>query len=136
MKIKKFYTGLFLLAFLPLLLTAQKENLDLAMVYKIKQEGSRGSSIEELSYGLTDLAGPRLTGSTGGTRANEWAKKKMEELGLQNVRIEEARDFTRGGWDNLKTYAAMTEPYYANFACNPVAWTGSTNGLVKGEVYL
>ncbi len=30
----------------------------------------------------------------------------------------------------------MTAPYYANFACNPVAWTGSTNGLVKGEVIL
>jgi hypothetical protein len=30
----------------------------------------------------------------------------------------------------------MTSPYYANFACNPVAWTGSTKGLVKGEVVL
>jgi hypothetical protein len=60
----------------------------------------------------------------------------MEELGFQNVRIEAARDFNRGGWDNLKTYAAMTAPYYVNFACNPVAWTGSTNGLVKGEVVL
>ncbi len=60
----------------------------------------------------------------------------MEELGFQNVRIEEAADFSRGGWDNLKTYAAMTAPYYANFACNPVAWTGSTNGLIKSEVVL
>ena len=47
-----------------------------------------------------------------------------------------AREFNRGGWDNLKTYAAMTSPYYVNFACNPVAWTGSTNGVVKGEVVL
>ena len=60
----------------------------------------------------------------------------MEEIGLQNVRIEVARDFTRGGWDNLKTYAALTAPYYTPFACNPVAWTGSTNGLVKSEVIL
>ncbi len=36
----------------------------------------------------------------------------------------------------LKSYAAMTAPYYTNFACNPVAWTGSTKGLVKGEVIL
>ena len=85
---------------------------------------------------MTDFAGPRLTGSTGSTRGYEWAKKKMEELGFQNVRIEEARDFNRGGWDNLKSYAAMTAPYYTNFACNPVAWTGSTKGLVKGEVIL
>lgn len=136
MKMKRLYTSLFLLAFLPLLLTAQKENLDLTTVYKIKQEGSRGNTLEEMAYGLTDFVGPRLTGSTGANRGNEWAKKKMEELGLQNVRIEEARDFTRGGWDNMKTYAAMTEPYYVNFACNPVAWTGSTKGSVKGEVVL
>ncbi|HOK26062.1 MAG TPA: M20/M25/M40 family metallo-hydrolase [Bacteroidales bacterium] len=136
MKLQKFRTGLILLLFIPYVLYAQSEKLDLAMVYKIKQEGLRSNSIEEFAYGLTDFAGPRLTGSTGSARGNEWAKKKMEEIGLQNVRIEEARDFTRGGWDNLKTYAAMVEPYYANFACNPVAWTGSTNGLVRSEVVL
>lgn len=96
----------------------------------------KNSNIEELAFWLTDFVGPRLTGSTGNNRGNEWAKKKMEELGFQNVRIEEACDFSRGGWDNLKTYAAMTAPYYVNFACNPVAWTGSTNGIIKGDVVL
>jgi len=120
----------------PAIMFSQTEKIDLTMVYKIKQEGLKNSAIEELAYGLTDFAGPRLTGSTGSTRGYEWAKKKMEELGFQNVRIEEARDFNRGGWDNLKSYAAMTAPYYTNFACNPVAWTGSTKGLVKGEVIL
>ena len=121
---------------MPVILLAQTEKVDLRMIYKIKQEGTRNSQIEDLTFWMTDFLGPRLTGSTGSNRANEWAKKKMEELGFQNVRIEEARDFNRGGWDNLKTYAAMTVPYYANFACNPVAWTGSTNGLIKGEVIL
>ncbi|MGD0582084.1 MAG: M20/M25/M40 family metallo-hydrolase [Bacteroidales bacterium] len=133
---KKFSASLFLMMFLPLFLAAQKENLDLSMVYKIKQEGSRGTSIQDLAFSLTDSVGPRLTASTGYNSGNEWAKKKMEQIGLQNVRIEEARDFSRGGWDNLKTYAAMTAPYYTNFACNPVAWTGSTNGLFKGDVVL
>lgn len=136
MKISKVNFSLLITLFVPLLLHSQSENVDLNMVYKIKQEGSRNSKIEELAFGLTDFVGPRLTGSTGGTRGNEWAKKKMEELGFQNVRIEEAGDFTRGGWDNVKTYAAMTAPYYTNFACNPVAWTGSTKGLVKSEVVL
>jgi hypothetical protein len=136
MKIRSLKAGLLLLLFIPGLLLAQKENVDLGIVYKIKQEGSRGNSIEEMAYGLTDFVGPRLTGSAGLDRGNEWAKKKMEELGLQNVRIEEAREFTRGGWENTKAYAAMTEPYYINYACNPVAWTGSTNGLVKGDVVL
>jgi len=121
---------------MPLWLSAQTEKVDLEMIYKIKQEGTINSKIEDLAFGLTDLTGPRLTGSTGCTRGNEWAKKTMEELGFQNVRIEEARDFTSGGWDNLKTYAAMTAPYYANWACTPVAWTAGTNGLIKSEVIL
>lgn len=130
-------SAFFLLLFcLPFLSPAQSENIDLSMIYRIKQEGFKNSSMEELAFWLTDFVGPRLTGSTGNKRGNEWAKKKMEELGLQNVRIEAARDFSQGGWDNLKTYAALTAPYYSNFACNPVAWTGSTNGLVKGEVVL
>jgi hypothetical protein len=113
---------------------SQNENVDLSMVYKIKQEGLKNSGIEDLAFWLTDYIGPRLTASTGNNRGNEWAKKKMEELGFQNVRIEAAKPFTRGGWDNLKTYAAMTAPYYINFACNPVAWSGSTSGVIKGEV--
>jgi carboxypeptidase Q len=136
MKMKKISASFLFLIFLPLWLMSQSENIDLGMIYKIKQEGLKNSSIEDLAFWFTDFAGPRLTGSTGGNKANELAKKKMEELGFQNVRIEAARDFTRGGWDNLKTYAAMTTPYYVNFACNPIAWTGSTNGLVKGEVIL
>ena len=134
MKLKKLSTAFLLLFFLPLWLMSQNENIDLSMIYKIKQEGLKNSNIEELAFWLTDFVGPRLTGSTGNNRGNEWAKKKMEELGFQNVRIETARDFSSGGWDNLKSYAAMTAPYYANFACNPVAWTGSTNGMVKGDV--
>jgi carboxypeptidase Q len=136
MKIKKISTVVLFLFFLPLWLLSQNENVDLSMVYKIKQEGLKNSSIEDFAFWLTDFAGPRLTASTGNNRGNEWARKKMEELGFQNVRIEAAKNFPRGGWDNLKTYAAMTAPYYVNFACNPVAWTGSTNGSVKGGVIL
>jgi carboxypeptidase Q len=136
MKIRKISFSVLFLLFLPFGLMSQNENVDLGMIYKIKQEGLKNSGIEDLAFWLTDFVGPRLTGSTGNNRGNEWAKKKMEELGFQNVRIEAAKDFSRGGWDNVKTYAAMTAPYYINFACNPVAWTGSTNGSVKGEVIL
>ena len=134
MKIKKISIGLFFVLFMPAWLMSQSENVDLSMIYKIKQEGFKNSKVEDIAFWLTDFIGPRLTASTGFNRGTEWAKKKMEELGLQNVRIEAAKDFSRGGWDNIKTYAALTAPYYANFACNPVAWSGSTNGLVKSEV--
>ncbi len=135
MKIKKIsFAALFVLLILPAVLIAQTENVDLGMIYKIKQEGLKNSSVEDLAFWLTDFVGPRLTASTGNLRGNDWAKKKMEELGFQNVRIEAANEFTRGGWDNIKTYAALTAPYYSNFACNPVAWSGSTDGLIKSKV--
>jgi carboxypeptidase Q len=133
---KRIFVSISLLLLLPVYLMSQTESVDLQMVYKIKQEGRQNSQIQELAFWLTDFIGPRLTGSTGANRGNEWAKIKMEELGLQNVRIEAVRDFSRGGWDNLKTYVALTSPYYTNFAGTPVAWTGSTNGLIKGEVVL
>lgn len=136
MKIKKISTACLFLLFLPGWLMSQSDTVDLSIIYKIRQEGTMNSGIEDLAFWLTDFVGPRLTGSSGNNRGNEWAKNKMEELGFQNVRIEAARDFSRGGWDNLKTYAAMITPYYVNFACNPVAWTGSTNGVVKGNVVL
>lgn len=134
MKIRKISIALIALFFMPAWIMSQNETVDLAMIYKIKQEGLKNSGIEDLAFWLTDFVGPRLTASSGFNRGTEWAKKKMEEFGFQNVRIEAAKDFTRGGWDNIKTYAALTAPYYSNFACNPVAWSGSTNGLVKSDV--
>ena len=117
-------------------LQAQDIQVDLEKIYQIKQIERTSSQIEELSFWMTDYVGPRLTASELKLRANDWAKTRMEEMGLQNVVVEPVRSFDRGGWDNLKTYAAMTEPYYAAFAANPKAWTGSTKGLVKGEVVL
>jgi carboxypeptidase Q len=136
MKIKRISISLLLLLLMPLWLLAQTEKIDLEMIYKIKQEGMNNSKIEDLAFGITDMTGPRLTGSAGFDRGAEWVKKKMEEFGFQNVRIEATRDFNRGGWENQKAYAALTAPYYCNFACNPVAWTGSTNGLIKAQVVI
>lgn len=131
---KRLSALLIILLYMPVLFSQEK--VDLGMIYRIKQEGLKNSEIEEMAFWLTDYVGPRLTGSNGNDKGNEWAKTKLEEMGLQNVRIEEAREFRNGGWDNLKTYAAMTAPYYSSFACNPVAWTGSTDGLVKAGVVL
>ncbi|HCM60806.1 MAG TPA: peptidase M28, partial [Bacteroidales bacterium] len=116
--------------------SSQVTAVDLEMVYKIRQEGQRNSDIETLAYLLTDLAGPRLTGSAGLDRANEIARAKMAEYGFSNVRIEQVSDFSRGGWDYTKAYAAMVVPYYNNFSVTPVAWTAETNGLIRGEVVL
>ena len=100
---------------------------------KIKDEGLNRSKIEEISQYMTDLLGSRLTASQQKRRAESLVIKKLGELGLSNPRAEFAYEFTRGGWDVVKTYAAMTAPYYCAFSVNPKAWSGSTAGLVKGE---
>lgn len=133
----KFILTIFLFALLfPFITLAQSEQLDLEMVYKIKQEEKTNSQIEELSFWMTDFLGPRLTASEGKIRATQWVADKFKDMGFANVVIDSVRPFERGGWDNQKTYAALTAPYYTNFAALPKAWTGSTNGLVKSEVVL
>ena len=103
---------------------------------KIKAEGLGHSQIEELSQFMTDWLGSRLTASQQKRRADALVVEKLKELGLSNPRSEFAMEFTRGGWDVVKTYAAMTTPYYCAFSVNPKAWSGSTDGLVKGECML
>ena len=103
------------------------------MAYKVKNEGFGNSQITELSQFMTDDLGPRLAGSKLNARAEKMVADKLTEMGFANVRIEFASKFTKGGWDNEKNYVAMTAPYYCSFAANPKAWSGSTQGLVKGE---
>ncbi|MDR1593933.1 MAG: M20/M25/M40 family metallo-hydrolase [Prevotellaceae bacterium] len=104
------------------------------ITYKIKGEAFSNSRIEETSQWLTDFIGPRLTASKNGQRAEALVKDKLTEMGLSNARREFAVKFTRGGWNNEKTYVAMTSPYYCNFTSTPRAWSGSTSGLVKADV--
>lgn len=124
-----------LLVFLSVTLTAQT-SLPEEYAYKIKKEAFQNSKIEALSQYMTDYLGSRLASSKQWERTEELTANKLKELGFENVRIEYAADFAKGGWDNLKTYVAMTAPYYCHFFGTPKAWSGSTDGLVQGEVVL
>ena len=103
------------------------------MAYKVKNEGLANSQVTEISQFMTDDLGPRLAGSKLSLRAEKMVADKLTEMGFANVRVEFASKYTKGGWDNEKNYVAMTAPYYCSFAANPKAWSGSTQGLVKGE---
>ena len=95
-----------LLATLPL--GAASEKIDYEAINKIKQEGMQNSKVMEISSWLTDVYGPRLTGSPMMMKGAEWAMAQMKEWGLQNVHIENWTDrnnFTRG-WTNDKFYMA------------------------------
>ena len=134
---KKVFIFLSLLALMMGAGTAQAQVSESAeWATKIKAEGLGHSQIEELSQFLTDYVGSRLTASQQKRRADALTVEKLRTMGLSNPRAEFASEFTRGGWDVVKTYAAMTAPYYCAFSVNPKAWSGSTDGLVKGECML
>ena len=104
--------------------------------YQIKQEGFNNSKMVELAQFMTDNMGPRLAASQLKLRAEKMMVERLEELGFANPRVEFAYEFAKGGWDNQMNYVAMTAPYYSSFAASPKAWSGSTDGLVKGECIL
>lgn len=106
------------------------------VAYRVKSEGFANSQLEPLAQFLTDEMGPRLAASQLKLRAEGMVVEKLKEMGFSNVNVEFAYNFPKGGWDNQMNYVAMTAPYYCSFAANPKAWSGSTNGLVKGECVL
>lgn len=106
------------------------------MAYKVKDQAFNNSKVETISRFMTDKLGSRLEASKQKLRAEQLVMDSLTAMGLENVRVEFAYDFAKGGWDNEKNYVAMTAPYYCSFAANPKAWTGSTDGLVNGECVL
>ena len=64
------------------------EKLDLDAIYRIKDEGLQRSKVMEIESYLTDVYGPRLTGSPNIKEAGDWAMKTMKEWGLANVHEE------------------------------------------------
>jgi len=132
---KKLFTFVTLIACMIPYVQAQyeQEPLHMDMIYKIKQEGIQNSQVMDHAFQLTDVAGPRLTGSPGLERASEWAVNQLTDWGLEHVELEKWGEFGRG-WEIDKAYVAMTEPYYAHLIATPRAWSGSTDGLISGEV--
>lgn len=63
---------------------AQTENLDMAMMAKIRDEGMNHSQVMEIIFNLTDANGPRLMESPGYFKAANWAKNKLASWGLVN----------------------------------------------------
>lgn len=65
----------------------------------------------DLAWYMTDVLGPRLTGSPGLRRAQQWAKSTMEASGLVNATIEPYGEHGVG-WTNQYTSLHLLEPTY------------------------
>jgi carboxypeptidase Q len=133
MKLKLLYTCIALTG-----LTASalaQETVDAASVAKIREEGLNHSKVMDIAFNLTDVSGPRLAGSPGLKRAQDWAVSQLKEWGMANSKLEAWGKFGKG-WEVQKNYAAITVPYYHAIIAIPKAWTPGTNGAIKGDVVL
>ena len=95
-------------------LGAASEKIDYEAINKIKQQGMnpQNSQVMEISSWLTDVYGPRLTGSPNVKKAGDWAVAKMKEWGLQNVSLEKwpnQNGFERNGVKKPKFPMPATE---------------------------
>jgi carboxypeptidase Q len=108
-----------------------QEAVDLSVVERIREEGLERSQIESLARHLTEVIGPRLTGSPQMRQANEWAVDTFREWGLSNAVVEPWGEFGRG-WVNEDFYGRILTPFSQPLQGQPLAWTGSTDGTVRG----
>jgi len=101
-------------------------------IARIRDEGLKHSQVmETLSY-LTDVIGPRLTGSPNLKRANEWTRDQLSKWGLQNAHLESWGPFGRG-WVLMDFSAQVIEPQAIPLIAYPKAWSTGAN-IPRGEV--
>jgi len=112
---------------------APQEKFDTAAIEKIKEEGMKHSQLMDVLSYITDVSGARLTGSPNIKAAQEWAKQKLTEWGIQNAHLEAWGPFGRG-WSLEGFSLNMVKPYYVPLIAYPKAWSPSTNGALRGPV--
>ncbi len=134
-KIEPMRSARFVLCLLfPIWLAAQ-EKPDLSVVQRIRAEAFQNSRVMENAFYLTDVYGPRLTGSPGLQAAAEWAVKRMQAWGLVHTNLEPWGPFGRG-WSCQRFSAHLKEPEYAPLIGFARPWSPGTNGAVSGQPVL
>ena len=108
-----------------------QERVDQDLFWKIRQEATSNSQILKTLHVLTDVYGPRLTGSPNLKNAGEWAAQQMEQWGLENAKLE-PWDFGRSGWLNERLSAHIVSPVKDPLVAEALSWTPGTNGVVRG----
>ena len=64
-----------------------EERIDYQALARIRKEGRERSQILHTLHFLTDVHGPRLTGSPNHKAAAEWALTQLRQWGLENAHL-------------------------------------------------
>src|SRR5262252_7921067 len=113
---------------------AAQEKLNADINAKIRQEVAAHSQILRTLHFLTDVYGPRVTGSPSHKAAAEWAIKQMESWGFTNGHLE-PWDFGHPGWVNERFSAHIIAPVKDQLTAEVVAWTPGTDGTITAQAY-
>jgi hypothetical protein len=107
---------------------------DDSVVPKLVREGTENPHVDaDLQY-LVDVIGPRLTGSAGMRRANEWTQQKFREYGMDSTALE-AWSFGIG-WTRGPMTLRMLQPQRRELQGASWGWAPGTNGPLAGNVVL
>src|SRR6478736_8755589 len=101
---------------------------------KIRAEENDHSQIMHTMHFLTDIYGPRLTGSPNHKAAADWAIRQMEDWGLENAHLE-PWDFGHPGWMNQRASGYIIAPIKDQLTFKVLAWTPGTKGTVTASVF-
>src|SRR5262245_46139207 len=110
------------------------EKVDAEINAKIRKEGMDNSRIMRTLHYLTDVYGPRLTGSPNLKAAGEWVVKESASWGFTNGHLE-PWDWGKPGWTNDFASVVVTSPFKDKLEFEVLAWTPGTKGQVKASAY-
>jgi len=78
-------SGLLLLVAISAQALFAQERIDISAVERIRREALQNSLVMEHAFFLSDVYGPRLTGSPGFQAAGTWVVRRLQDFGLENV---------------------------------------------------
>ncbi len=114
---------------------ASQEPIDLSVLNRIKSEAFERPKVMDTAFYLTDVYGPRLTGSPNIKAAADWTVKTLSDWGLANAKLESWGPFGRG-WSCTRFVAMMKQPEFQPLIGFAQPWSPGTGGPVSGEPIL
>ena len=104
-----------------------QERVDLSVVQRIRDEAYNHPQVDSVLGYLSDVNGPRLTGSPQLRQANDWTAQKLRDYGLTNVVVEPWDSLFGRGWERVSYQGRILTPFVQPLTATPQAWSGSTH---------
>ncbi len=113
--------------------SAQTYPTDDPVIQQMWETGIENSMTRELAHELMDVIGPRLTGTSGLSDAQDWVYEKYESWGI-DVSKEDVGTWL--GWEQGILHVDMISPRVVSLEAELLAWSPGTDGVVEASVAL